>query len=70
MTVRILKVFLGKKLSYFPDSHFQIMTIADDNVVILPDDMTLALVRRDICDDPMNEVIFHYRIFPKPGIDL
>mmetsp|Transcript_28541 Transcript_28541/g.60498 ORF Transcript_28541/g.60498 Transcript_28541/m.60498 type:complete len:302 (-) Transcript_28541:883-1788(-) len=63
MTVKNLKIFLGKKLSYFPYSQFQIMTLADDNVVILPNDMTLAMVRRDICDKPMDEIIFYYRIF-------
>lgn len=65
ITVKNMKIFLGKKLSYFPYTHFQIMTVADDNVVILPDDITLALVRRDICDNPMNEIILHYRIFPQ-----
>mmetsp|Transcript_25268 Transcript_25268/g.60747 ORF Transcript_25268/g.60747 Transcript_25268/m.60747 type:complete len:308 (+) Transcript_25268:42-965(+) len=64
MTVERLKIFLSKKLDHSPHSDFQIMTIADDNVVILPNDITLALVRRDICDNPMNEIILHYRIFP------
>eukprot|EP00571_Detonula_confervacea_P013387 CAMPEP_0172303306 /NCGR_PEP_ID=MMETSP1058-20130122/4852_1 /TAXON_ID=83371 /ORGANISM="Detonula confervacea, Strain CCMP 353" /LENGTH=306 /DNA_ID=CAMNT_0013014057 /DNA_START=38 /DNA_END=958 /DNA_ORIENTATION=- len=65
MTVERLKIFLGKKLGYSPSSDFQIMTIADDNAVVLPNDITLALVRRDICDNPMNEIILHYRIFPQ-----
>ena len=41
------------------------MATAEENVVVLPNDMSLDLVRRDIVDDPA-EIILHYRIFP-PG---
>ena len=40
------------------------MATVDENVVILPDEVTLGLVHRDICDNPMGEIILHYRIFP------
>lgn len=65
ITVRTLKVFLGKKLGYAPCSNFQIMATAEDNVVVLPDEISLDLVRRDIVDDPMADIIMHYRIFPR-----
>jgi len=42
----------------------KILTVVDDNYVVLSDDITLALIRRDICDDPTKEVVLHYRILP------
>ncbi|KAL7534569.1 hypothetical protein ACHAXR_005963 [Thalassiosira sp. AJA248-18] len=69
MPIEKLKEFLGRKLGYIPYSNFQIMAIADDNVVILPNEITLGLVRRDICDKPTNEIILHYRVFPQYKFD-
>ena len=100
ITVENLKMFLGKKLSYWPHSHFQvcnllrrfvitsvvcgsqcwlwwclrcffffnihqIMTVSGGKAVILDDSISLALVRRDICDNPGYEIILHYRVFPR-----
>jgi hypothetical protein len=42
----------------------KILTVVDENYIVLPDDITLALIRRDICDDPTKEVVLHYRILP------
>lgn len=42
----------------------KILTVMDDNYVVLSDDITLSLIRRDICDDPTKEVVLHYRILP------
>mmetsp|Transcript_17859 Transcript_17859/g.29244 ORF Transcript_17859/g.29244 Transcript_17859/m.29244 type:complete len:288 (-) Transcript_17859:18-881(-) len=64
ITVDTLKIFLAKKLSFSPPSHLQILTVVDDNYIVLPGDITLALIRRDICDDPTKEVVLHYRILP------
>eukprot|EP00577_Skeletonema_sp_RCC1716_P021108 CAMPEP_0113372710 /NCGR_PEP_ID=MMETSP0013_2-20120614/679_1 /TAXON_ID=2843 ORGANISM="Skeletonema costatum, Strain 1716" /NCGR_SAMPLE_ID=MMETSP0013_2 /ASSEMBLY_ACC=CAM_ASM_000158 /LENGTH=290 /DNA_ID=CAMNT_0000254619 /DNA_START=39 /DNA_END=911 /DNA_ORIENTATION=- /assembly_acc=CAM_ASM_000158 len=64
ITVEALKIFLAKKLSFSPPSHLQILTVVDENYIVLPDDITLALIRRDICDDPTKEVVLHYRILP------
>lgn len=64
ITVDTLKIFLAKKLSFSPPSHLQILTVVDDNYIVLPSDITLALIRRDICDDPTKEVVLHYRILP------
>ncbi|KAL3770251.1 hypothetical protein ACHAWO_009565 [Cyclotella atomus] len=64
ITVENLKVFLGKKLGYSQYPHFQILTTAGEKTVALPDDITLVLIRRDICDNPDSELIIYYRIFP------
>jgi len=42
------------------------MAIADASPVVLPNDMTLALIRRDICDKPFDEIVLYYRVFPLP----
>ncbi|EED91804.1 hypothetical protein THAPSDRAFT_268817 [Thalassiosira pseudonana CCMP1335] len=63
VTVKNLKMFLGQKLSYFPPSHFQILATVGGNAVILPDDTTLALIQRDICDVSAAPIVLHYRIF-------
>ena len=42
------------------------MAICDDSPVVLPNDMTLALIRRDICDNPFDEIVLYYRVFPLP----
>ena len=55
-------------LTLSPYYNMKIMAIADENPVVLPNDITLALVRRDICDNPMNhEIILYYRVFPSPA---
>jgi hypothetical protein len=43
----------------------QILTTAGERVVALPESVTLALIRRDICDNPDSEMILYYRIFPQ-----
>lgn len=43
---------------------FQILTTAGEKTVALPDSISLALIRRDICDNPDSEIIIYYRIFP------
>lgn len=44
----------------------QILAIADEDAVVLPNDITLAVVHREICDNPMNrEMILYYRILPE-----
>ena len=40
------------------------MALVDENPVVLPIDITLALVRRDICDNPEEEIVLQYRISP------
>ncbi|KAL3790862.1 hypothetical protein HJC23_004492 [Cyclotella cryptica] len=65
MTIENLKVFLGKKLGYDQYPHFQILTTAGERTVALPDSVTLALIRRDICDNPDSEIILYYRVFPQ-----
>ncbi|KAL3763989.1 hypothetical protein ACHAW5_007608 [Stephanodiscus triporus] len=66
MTMETLKIFLGRKLGYSPYQHFQILAIADEDAVVLPNDITLAVVHREICDNPMNrEMILYYRILPE-----
>ena len=44
--------------------YFQILTTAGEKTVALPDSISLALIRRDICDNPDSEMIIYYRIFP------
>ncbi|KAL7425709.1 hypothetical protein ACHAXH_000261, partial [Discostella pseudostelligera] len=61
-TIEQLKMFLGMKLSYSPYCDFQILAIAGEDAVILPDDISLIRIRREICDDAMNELILYYRI--------
>lgn len=40
------------------------MTLADGEAVVLPSDMTLDVVRREICDNPMHEeILLYYRIY-------
>lgn len=43
----------------------QILITAGERVVALPESVTLALIRRDICDNPDSEMILYYRIFPQ-----
>jgi len=68
MTISILKQFLGKKLSYQPYTHFQILTIAGGKSVVIDDDITLSLVQRDICDNPDYEIILHFRVLPTNAV--
>ena len=45
--------------------HLQkIITNLDDDYVVLPDEITLLLIRREICDDPTKGLVLHYRIHP------
>lgn len=45
--------------------YLKILATADDNAVVLPNDITLGVVQREICDNPMNyEMILHYRLLP------
>lgn len=43
----------------------QILTTAGERTVALPDNVTLSLIRRDICDNPDSEIILYYRVFPQ-----
>ncbi|KAL7544251.1 hypothetical protein ACHAWF_007631 [Thalassiosira exigua] len=64
LTVDELKGFLSQKLGYSPPSHFQIIAMVDQDFVVIPNNLTLAIVRRDICDNPTDEILFYYRILP------
>ena len=39
---------------------------ADDNPVVLPNEITLSSVYHDVCNDPMNEILLYYRVFASP----
>ena len=40
------------------------MAVADGEAVVLPSDMTLDVVRREICDNPMHEeILLYYRVY-------
>lgn len=51
-------------------SVYEILAIAGEDAVILPDDISLIRIRREICDDAMNELILYYRIVPSQAPPL
>ena len=61
----LLKKFLGLKLSYQPHVDFQLLVVVGGKGVVLDDCITLADVRRDICDvsEDGTLLVLHYRIF-------
>lgn len=65
ITIEHLKRFLGKKLSYEPYYHFQIMTpLFSGKQVVLDDQITLREIRTDISDRRRDEIlILQYRRF-------
>ena len=67
--IEVLKRFLSKKLGHVIHSDFQLLTVVDSSPVVLPEDVTMNIVRRDICDDPGN-IILYYRLFPMPELEL
>eukprot|EP00521_Asterionellopsis_glacialis_P007349 CAMPEP_0195284470 /NCGR_PEP_ID=MMETSP0707-20130614/2654_1 /TAXON_ID=33640 /ORGANISM="Asterionellopsis glacialis, Strain CCMP134" /LENGTH=511 /DNA_ID=CAMNT_0040343819 /DNA_START=115 /DNA_END=1650 /DNA_ORIENTATION=- len=50
-TIKLIKVFLSRKLSYYPPSHFQLLSTVSDSSVILDDEITLEEVQRELYDN-------------------
>jgi len=63
ITIRCIKQFLSEKLNYEPVKHFQILTVVEDEGIIIDDNIPMIEVQRDILNSTKLSVLY-YRITP------
>eukprot|EP00978_Attheya_sp_CCMP212_P026722 scaffold88403_cov55-Attheya_sp.AAC.6 len=62
VSVGVVKLFLSRKLSYEPSSHFQITIEAGGKEILLDNSITIEEILRDLSDEGVSPLVLNYGI--------